>query len=77
MSDIKVIDKDGEWVVNRGEYALADHQRHAENPNTDLVLIQPGVMTQITLNSYLKSQPTLEKIDSPLGESKPKAEAKK
>lgn len=77
MSDIKVIDKDGDWVINRGEYPLADHQRLTENPNTTLVLIQPGVPTQIKLNTYLKGQPTLEQIDSPLGETKPKAEAKK
>lgn len=85
MNEIKMIDKQGEWVLNTGESRIPDYVRHAENPGTELIIIEPGVPTKIVLSAFLKGQPTLRQIEDPTeGEIKfkvskddaPKAEAK-
>lgn len=73
MSDMKVIDKeDGEWVINTGDYGLPDYARHAANPGTELIIIQPGIPTKIVMSGYLKEQTTLKPCDDPMGTPAPK-----
>jgi len=79
MSEFKVIDKDGVWVMNTGESRVPDYVRHAENPGTELIIIEPGIPTKIKLSDYLKAQPTLIEVSDPLGDdtpAKPKGEPK-
>jgi hypothetical protein len=60
VSEFKIIDKKGVWVVNGSEFALPDYVRHGENPGSELVMLQPGVPTKILLSDFLKSQATLK-----------------
>lgn len=59
MSEFKIVDKKGQWVLNTTEFPLPDHQRQGENPGSELIQIAPGVPTKIELNDYLRGQPTL------------------
>ena len=60
MPDIKRIDEDGVWYHNTGEFPIPDYGRASE-----MVMLQPGVVTQIKDNDYLRGQPTLVKVEDP------------
>lgn len=87
MSDFKVIDKKGEWVLNTGESRIPDYVRQAETPGEELVIIEPGVPTKIVVSEFLKQQTTLRLIEDPTNgdivfkepkaEPEPKAEKSK
>lgn len=67
MSDFKIIDKDktAVWVLNQGEFRVPDYARHAENPGTDLVIIEPGTPTKINFTESLRANTVLVEIEDP------------
>lgn len=74
MSDFKIVDKSGSWVVNKSEFPLPDYTRVG-----GAVLIEPGVPTKIDVSDFLKGQATLEilTVDPITGEEiKPRSKGK-
>lgn len=67
MSDFKIIDKDknAAWVLNQGEFRVPDYTRHAENPGTELVMIEPGTPTKIHFTESLRANTVLVEIEDP------------
>lgn len=59
MSDFKVVDKKGEWILNVSEARIPDYSRD------EVVIIEPGVPTRIVMTAYLDGQPTLRRIEDP------------
>jgi len=80
MSDFKVVDKKGAWLINTGETRIPDYIRQAENPGEELVILEPGVPTRIVHSDFLKGQPVVREIEDPTTSEgivfkEPKAEA--
>lgn len=65
MSNFKVIDKDGAWVLNTGETRIPDYVRQHSTPGSELVILEPGEPTKIALSEFLKGQPNLREIEDP------------
>lgn len=66
--DIRIVDEDGAWLVNSGSFPLVDYGRAG-----DQIALEPGVPTQIKYSDFLKGQPTVVVVDSPVA---PKAAKK-
>jgi hypothetical protein len=62
--DIRVVDKDGDWYVNNGSFPIVDYGRGT----TEMIALQPGIMTQLKASQFLQDQPTVSKVESPFGE---------
>lgn len=67
MSDFKIVDKDkkAEWVLNTSEIRIPDYVRHADNPGSDLIILEPGVPTKIVVSAYLEGQEVIKRIEDP------------
>lgn len=63
MRDFKVIDKDGEWLVNTSPFRLA-HTRS----ETDIVVLESGVPTKIVHDEWLKGQSTVVVCPDPMSD---------
>lgn len=67
MSDFKIIDKDkkAEWILNTSEIRVADYVRHADNPGSEMIILEPGVPTKIIMSPYLDAQEVIKRIEDP------------
>lgn len=65
--DYKIIDKSktAVWVYNQGEFRVPDYVRQAENPGTELIMIEPHTPTQIEFSKSLRANPQLIEIENP------------
>lgn len=61
MADMTVIDKDGDWYVNRALYRFPHGTREG-------VVFESGVPTRVVLDDWIKGQPLIEKVADPFGE---------
>lgn len=69
---MRVVDKDGEWLINNGEFRILIVDR----PGTDQTFLEPHEATKIRNTDYLRGQPTVGPAEDPLGDDVP-AKAKK
>ncbi len=63
---MKVIDKDGVWLQNTGQFRIPDYDRAAAEPNAPMVFYEPGEATKVRLSDFIKAQPALVEIDDPM-----------
>lgn len=61
--DMKIIDGDGEWIVNTGGFRIPDYDRAQDG--SDMVYYEPGVPTKVVISDWIKGQVVLEKTDDP------------
>lgn len=66
-NDFNLIDKTGEWMINRSPFRLA-HNRSANPDVPELVYLESGVPTKIVMDDFLKSQPTIESCPDPMSD---------
>lgn len=62
---MKVIDSDGVWIQNVGDFRIPDYGRAEAEPGTDLEFYEPGVPTKVKMSAWIKGQPTLVEIEDP------------
>lgn len=55
--DVKVIDNDGVWYINRSQF------RHVD-PGTNIIF-EPSLPTRVTPTVWLQDQPMMETVDDP------------
>lgn len=70
---MRVVDKDGEWHLNTGEFRILI----ADREGTDQTFLEPGEYTKIRSTPYLAGQPTVKIGGDPLGDDAPAPKAKK
>lgn len=59
MPDMNVIDKTGDWVINRAQFRLVD-PTHGEGK---LIVLEPGVPTKVKKTEWMKGQEVV--VDCP------------
>lgn len=68
-SNFRIIDKDGEWVINRSQFSLPFTR--GEEPTVETLRIESGEPTKVRLNVYLEAQPLLERCADPITGEEP------
>lgn len=64
--EFKVIDKDGEWVVNTSPYRLAFTRNEVE-----ALALESGIPTKVVLDEFLKGQETIKPCADPVNSDEP------
>lgn len=65
MSNVKVIDRDGAWVINTAMFRMVD----PTNGEGQEVLLEPGVPTKVKKTGWMASQPMIKDCPDPMGDS--------
>jgi hypothetical protein len=63
MPTVKIVDKDGEWYVNRSQYPMYNPERNLR--------FDPQVAVQIRQDKWMKTQPVIVKVEDPNEEVEP------
>lgn len=64
MSNVKVIDRDGEWVVNTAMFRMVDPSK-GEGLE---VILEPGIPTKVKKTGWMRSQPMIKDCPDPMGD---------
>ena len=67
MQGVKVIDKDGDWFVNRGLYRMVD-PTHGEGKE---VFLEPGEPTKVKLTDWMLGQSLIVSCPDPVNSDEP------
>lgn len=63
-----IADKTGIWLVNRGQFAMIDHETNTR--------FEPGEPVKAAYTDFLKSQPTIERCADPSNDLSEKEQAR-
>lgn len=66
--DVKVIDKDGTWYVNRAQFRFVDHTERADG---QMVYFEPGLPTRVAPTDWVKGQELIVAINDPFTDEPP------
>lgn len=72
---MRVIDKDGVWLRNTGEFRIPDYGREG-----DVIFLEPGENTKVHKSKYIADQPSVIDVEDPFegeAEAKPAPKSKK
>jgi len=61
--DVKVIDQDGLWFVNRSQFRMNDPESG--------VNFEPGMPMRVNPTKWMETQPHIEPVDDPFGNKPP------